>query len=115
MRTNSTSNSSADVSMNGQKLEGVTNFKNLGATLCNDGTCIAEISTRLAAAMAAMARLNRIRRSEIISFTSKFKLYESLVNFPQALGFKSLDPFPNVSKHGLCFTAIEKEGGNNFS
>ena len=32
--TNSTNNLSADISMNGQKLEEVTSFKYLGATLC---------------------------------------------------------------------------------
>ena len=30
---------SADITMNGQKLEDVTHFKYLGATLCKDGTC----------------------------------------------------------------------------
>ena len=34
-------NISADISMNGQKLEGVTSFKYLGATLCKDGICSA--------------------------------------------------------------------------
>ena len=29
--------------------------------------------------------------------------------FPQALGFKSLDPFLKVSKHGPCSTAIEED------
>ena len=37
--TNSKNNISADISMNGQKLEEVTSFKCLGATLCRDGTC----------------------------------------------------------------------------
>ena len=32
--------------------------------------------------------------------------------FPQALGFKSLDPFFRVSELGQCFTAIEEEGGD---
>ena len=36
--TNSTNNISADISMNDQKLEEVTSFKYLGATLCKDGT-----------------------------------------------------------------------------
>ena len=34
---------------------------------------------RIASAMAAMARLNRIWRCNTISFASKFKLYKSLV------------------------------------
>ena len=28
--------------------------------------------------------------------------------FPQAVGFESLDPFVRVSKHGPCFTAIDR-------
>ena len=35
--TNSTNNISADISMDGQKLEEVTSFKYLSATLCKDG------------------------------------------------------------------------------
>ena len=41
-KTNSTNNVSADISMNGQKLEEVTSFKYLGGTLCKNGTCSAE-------------------------------------------------------------------------
>ena len=37
--SNGTNNISADISTNGQKLEEVTSFKCLGATLCRDGTC----------------------------------------------------------------------------
>ena len=77
--TNSTNNTSADISMNGQKLQEVTSFKYLGTTLCKDGTCSAKVRTRVASAMAAVARLNRIWRCSTISFASKFKLYKSLV------------------------------------
>ena len=65
--------------MNGQKVEEVTSFNYLGATLCKDGTCSAEARIRIASAMTAMARLNRIWRCNIISFTMKFKLDKSLV------------------------------------
>ena len=65
--------------MNGQKLEQVTIFKYLWATLCKDDTCSAGARVRIASAMAAMARLNRIWRCNTISFASKFKLYKSLV------------------------------------
>ena len=75
--TNST-NISADISMDSQKLEEVTSFKYLGTTLCKDGTCPAEIRIRFATAMAAMARLNKIWRCNTVSFASKFKLYKSL-------------------------------------
>ena len=46
--TNSTNNISADISMNSQKLEEVTNFNYLEATLCKDGTRSAEIRIRIA-------------------------------------------------------------------
>ena len=77
--TNSTNNISADISMNGQKLEEVTSFKYLGATLCRNDTCSAEVRIRIASAMASMATLNRIWQCNTISFASKFKLYKSLV------------------------------------
>ena len=77
--TNILNNISADMTMNGQKLEEVTSFKYLGATLCEDGTWSAEVRIRIAPAMAAMARLNRIWRCNTISFASKFKLCKSLV------------------------------------
>ena len=32
--------------------------------------------------------------------------------FPQALGFKGLDPFLRASKQGPCFTVIEEDGGD---
>ena len=79
--TDSTNHISADISMNGQKLEEVTSFKYLGAILCKDGTCLAEGCIRIASAMAAMARLNRILQRNTISLASKFKLYKSFVTF----------------------------------
>ena len=75
--TNSTINISLDNSMNGQKLEKVTSFKYLGATLFKDGICSAEVCVRIAPAVAAMARLNRICRRNT-SFASKFKICKSL-------------------------------------
>ena len=77
--TSTTSNISADISMNSQKLEEVASFRYLGKTLCKDGTCSAEICIRIASAMAAVARLTRIWRCNTISFASKFKLYKSFV------------------------------------
>ena len=55
-----TNNSNADISVKGQKLEEVTSFKYLGATLCEDGTHSAKVRIRIASATAAMARVNRI-------------------------------------------------------
>ena len=68
---NSTNNISADIKMNGQKLEEMTSLQGwhlLSRRLHQDCSVIA-----------AMARLNRIRWCNIISFASKFKLYKSLV------------------------------------
>ena len=53
-------NISADISVTSQKLEQVTSFKYLGATLCKDDTCSAEVRIRITSAMTATARLNRI-------------------------------------------------------
>ena len=44
--THSINNIRAYISMKDQKLEEVTSFKYLGATLCKDGTCSAEICIR---------------------------------------------------------------------
>ena len=57
----------------------MTSFKYLGATLCKDGTCSAEVHIRIASANAAVARLSRIWRCNTISFACKFKLQKSLV------------------------------------
>ena len=54
-------------------------FKYMGATLCKDGTCSAEVCIRIDSAMPTMTRLNRIWQRNTISFASKFKLYKSLV------------------------------------
>ena len=77
--SNSTNNTTADISMSGQKLEEVTSFKYLEATMYKDGICSAEVRMRVASAMATMARLKRIWRCNTISFASKFKLYKSFV------------------------------------
>ena len=45
---NSTNNISGDISMNDQKLEEATSFKYLGAALCKDGTCSAEVQATIA-------------------------------------------------------------------
>ena len=77
--TNSTNNICAGIGMNGQKLEEVTSFKNMGAILRKDGFCSAQVRIRIAPAMAAVAKLNKVWRCNTISFKSKFKLYKSLV------------------------------------
>ena len=81
--------------MNGQKLEEITSFKYLGATLCMDGTCSAEIYIRIASAMAAMAKLNT-EQSNTLSFASKFRLCEFLVTSILLVG------------HGPCLLTVRK-------
>lgn len=76
---NSANNTPAEISMNGQQLEEVDAFKYLGATLTKDGRSTTEIKTRLSIAMAAMAKLIKIWRSNDISFPTKMKLYKALV------------------------------------
>ena len=76
---NNTTITSANIYMNGQKLEEVGTFKYLWATLSKDGGSTKEIKTRIALATAAMARLSRIWRGKTISFSTKFRLYKSLV------------------------------------
>ena len=75
---NSTNNASVSIIMDGKKLEEVSSFKYLGATLTKDGTCKTEICIWIATATAVMARLTRVWKSNI-SFQTKFKLYKSLV------------------------------------
>jgi exonuclease III len=76
---NSTNDTSADITMNGEKLEEVSKFKYLGATLSKDGTSTAEVRIRIATATSAMARLSRLWTSSAISFSTKYRLYKSLV------------------------------------
>ena len=75
---NSTNNASVSIIMDGKKLEEVSSFKYLEATLTKDGTCKTEICIQIATATALMARLTRVWKSNI-SFQTKFKLYKSLV------------------------------------
>ena len=63
--TNSANTVSADISMNGHKLE---------VSSTRDRAC-----TRIASAMAAMAPVTRIWRSNTTSFASKFEQYKSQV------------------------------------
>ena len=76
---NSGDNITVQIIMNGQQLEEVMAFKYLGATLTKDGRSTAEIKTRLAIATASMAKLNKIWSSKDVSFSTKIKLYKTLV------------------------------------
>ena len=76
---NSTKDTPANISMNGQQLEEVDAFKYLGSTLTKDGRSTTEIKTRISIATSAMARLTKIWRSRDISFHTKMKLYKALI------------------------------------
>ena len=99
--TNSKKNISVDISMNGQKSEEVSKY--LGAALCNDGTCSAEVRIRFASVTAAMARLNRIWRSNTNSFASKFMLYKSLVTSILLYGCETWTLLANSEKRIQAF------------
>ena len=96
--TNNMNNTSADISMDGQKLEEVISSKYLSVTLRKDGTCSTEVLIRISQAMAAVARLSRIWLCNIISFASKFKLYKSLVISTFLCGCKILTLLSDFEK-----------------
>ena len=90
---------SAVISMNSQKLEQVISFKYPGATLCKNGTCSAEIWIRIASAMAAMARQNRIWWCNTVSFTNKVKFYKTLLTSSSSMTVKH-EPYLLTLKKG---------------
>ena len=97
--TNIANNICADISMHVQKLEEVTSLKYVGAThLCEEGTRCSEICLRIASAMSVMARLNRIWKSNTISFASKFKMYKSLITSILLYGCETWTLLVNLRK-----------------
>ena len=76
---NSTNNDSTEINMNGEVLEEVNQFKYLGSILTKDGTSNREVKARIAAATSALVRLERVFKSNNISFRTKYHLYKSLV------------------------------------
>ena len=76
---NSTNNCSADIHMNGQKLEEVDKFMYLGSALSKDCSSSTAVCTRIHTASAEMARPDREWKSNKISFPTKFRLYRSLM------------------------------------
>ena len=80
----------------GQMLEDVTSFKYLGATLCKDGTCSAEVRIKIASAMAAMDRQNRIWRCKQVSG----HIHPPVKHGPCLLTLKKGSRFSNTSAWG---------------
>ena len=67
------------ITMYGKQLENVQNFKYLGAMLTDTGNSKKEIQIRLATAVTALVKLEKIWRSGEIDFKLKYRLYISLV------------------------------------
>ena len=76
--TNSTSGISTEIKENGQKLETVTSFKNLGSVITDEGSK-PEILFRRAQATATLTRLKPVWNDRSISLSSKIRLMRSLV------------------------------------
>ena len=65
--------------MNDTVLEEVESFKYLGATISSDGKSLTEIKNRIALATGAISNLTVLWKCRKISFTVKFKLYNTLI------------------------------------
>ncbi|KAH3721187.1 hypothetical protein DPMN_064106 [Dreissena polymorpha] len=57
---NSTTNTSAYITMNGENIEEVTSFKFFGVIMSKDGTRTAKVRTRTAIATAAITRHRKL-------------------------------------------------------
>ena len=71
--SNKRDNTKMNITINGQNLEEVDNFKYLRATLEKDGRSKSEIITRIALATTAMAKLDNIWKSKNISLPIKWR------------------------------------------
>ena len=71
--TNNTSDINTVIKMNGQKLETVTSFKNLGSVI-TDGGSKPEILFMIAQTTAALTRLEPVWNNRSISLSSKIQL-----------------------------------------
>ena len=83
---------SADISTKGYKLDEVTSFKYLRATLCKDSTCSAEVCIRIASAVAAMARLNRIWQCNTIHLCKQVQALQVPSYYHSPLQLWNIDP-----------------------
>ena len=68
-----------DASINGEKLETVTQFKYLGSTITDDARSVQEIKIRIAVATASLAKLKVIWRDKNISMKTRMGLLRALI------------------------------------
>ena len=78
LMTNNTSGINTEIKVNGQKLETVTSFKNLGSVITDEGSK-PEILSRITQTTAALTRLKLVWNDRGISLSSKIQLMCSLV------------------------------------
>ena len=78
LMTNNTSGINTEIKINGQKLETVTSFKNLGSVTTDEGSK-PEILSRMAQITSALTRLKPVWNDRSISLSSKIRLMRSLV------------------------------------
>ena len=70
--------STAEIKVNGQKLQTVTSFKYLGSVITDEGSK-PEILSRIAQTTAALTRLKPVWNDRSVSLSSKIQLMRSLV------------------------------------
>ena len=78
LMTNNTSGINTEIKINGQKLETVTSFKNLGSVTTDEGSK-PEIISWIAQTTAALTWLKLVWNDRSISLSSKIQLMHSLV------------------------------------
>jgi len=78
LMTNNVNGISIDIKINGEKLDEVESFKNLGAVV-TDQESKPEVLSKIAQTTAALARLKTIWNNKHISLSSKIELVHSLV------------------------------------
>ena len=78
LMTNNAKGISLDITINGEKLDGVDSFKYLGAVVTDQGSK-PEVLSRISQTTAALARLKSIWSDKQISLSSKIRLMRSLV------------------------------------
>ena len=79
LMTNNANGISIDIRINGEKLDEVDSFKDLGAVITDHGSK-PEVLSRIAQTTAALVRLETIWNDKHISLSSKIRLMHSLVS-----------------------------------